>query len=162
MGWTLELGCYNAPAAYTLSGERVLGEEATDLANSRGLFAAVLRTKVLVHSKCMRVCEEQYLAEMNTIFKKYPGDHTPQVTTYSTFTALKFEGSFTPEYFWENAVQPVRFSEANAALLEGEGAGSFIDISSHPVLSSYLVENGALPSTITCPMLRSKKVSSLN
>ncbi|KIJ29001.1 hypothetical protein M422DRAFT_269694, partial [Sphaerobolus stellatus SS14] len=119
-GWTLELGCYNAPAAYTLSGERVLGEEATDLAKSCGLFAAVLRTKVLVHSKCMRVCEEQYLAEMNAIFKKYPGDHTPQVTTYSTFTGLKFKGSFMPEYFWENAVQPVRFSEANAALLEGE------------------------------------------
>ncbi|KIJ44546.1 hypothetical protein M422DRAFT_252161 [Sphaerobolus stellatus SS14] len=88
----------------------------------------------------MRVCEEQYLAEMNAIFKKYPGDHTPQVTTYSTFTGLKFEGSFTPEYSWENAVQPVRFSEANAALLEGEGAGSFIDISPHPVLSSLFME----------------------
>ncbi|KIJ29042.1 hypothetical protein M422DRAFT_269657 [Sphaerobolus stellatus SS14] len=96
---TLELGCYNAPAAYSLSGERVLGEEAVNLAKSRGLFAAVLRTKVPVHSKCMRVCEEQYLAEMNAIFKKYPGDHTPQVTTYSTFMGLKFEGSFTPEYF---------------------------------------------------------------
>ncbi|KIJ44547.1 hypothetical protein M422DRAFT_168210 [Sphaerobolus stellatus SS14] len=31
-GWTLELGCYNAPAAYTLSGEWVLGEEAVNLA----------------------------------------------------------------------------------------------------------------------------------
>ncbi|KIJ24179.1 hypothetical protein M422DRAFT_275098 [Sphaerobolus stellatus SS14] len=129
MGRTLELGCYNAPAAYTLSGEQVLGEEAVNLAKSRGLFAVVLRTKVPVHSKCMRV------------------------TTYSTFTGLKFEGSFTPEYFWENAFQPVRFSEANAALLEGEGAASFIEISPHPVLFSYLVEKGALPS---CPMLRSK------
>ncbi|KIJ55913.1 hypothetical protein M422DRAFT_239075, partial [Sphaerobolus stellatus SS14] len=119
-GRTLELGCYNAPAAYTLSGEQVLGEEAMNLAKSRGLFAAVLRTKVPAHSKCMRVCEEQYLAEMNVIFKNYAGDHTPQVTTYSTFMGLKFEGSFTPEYFWENAVQPVHFSEANAALLEGE------------------------------------------
>ncbi|KIJ23767.1 hypothetical protein M422DRAFT_275598 [Sphaerobolus stellatus SS14] len=127
-----------------LIGERVLGEEAMNLAKSRGLFVAVLRTKVPVHSKCMHLCEEQYLAEMNTIFKKYPGDHTPQVTTYSTFTGLKFEGSFTPGYFWENAIQPVRFSGANAALLKGEGAGSFIDISPHPVLSSYLVENGAI------------------
>ncbi|KIJ30974.1 hypothetical protein M422DRAFT_267389 [Sphaerobolus stellatus SS14] len=57
-GWTLELGCYNTPAVYTLSGEQVHGEEAVNFAKSNGLFAAILQTKVPVHSKCMHVCEE--------------------------------------------------------------------------------------------------------
>ncbi|EGN93408.1 hypothetical protein SERLA73DRAFT_63949, partial [Serpula lacrymans var. lacrymans S7.3] len=150
---TLEIACFNAPEAVTISGHTIMIDRAIDVAVSRGILARKIRTRVAVHSSMMEMCKEEYHTSISQVFARYPGAHRPQITTYSTCNGRILD-SFTEDYFWENTIGPVLFTSAAEAIIHTHPNALFVEISAHPALSSYLIQLGA--SSVTCPMRRTK------
>ncbi|KAF8525874.1 hypothetical protein BU17DRAFT_83380 [Hysterangium stoloniferum] len=152
----LEIACYNATDSVTLAGNEELVERAIDLAKKSGYLARKIRTKTAVHSSCMDVCKETYERLSAEIFKRYSGPFEPKKPVYSTFTGKLYTEAFTSKYFWNQTRYPVRFSEAASNLSQGNPNAIYVEIGPHPVLAPYLVDAGADPSMVFCPMKRAK------
>ena len=101
-GGALEIGCFNAPEAFTISGTHALLDKAVAIASGRGLFARKIKARVPGHCTLMEPCKESYVEQMEIAFSRYPGAHVPVVPTYSTQTGARWESEFTPEYMWNN------------------------------------------------------------
>jgi acyl transferase domain-containing protein len=154
----LDIACYNSEQALTLSGSEVLIDKAVEISTARGFLARKLRTRVPVHSRLMEICRDDYQGRMEDIFARYHGAHKATTRTFSCVTGQEWKDVFKPEYLWHNAVQPVVFSKSIAAILKEAPSATFVEISPHPVLSSYLSELGAGPQSVVCPMRRTKKM----
>ncbi|KAJ7847083.1 acyl transferase domain-containing protein [Mycena olivaceomarginata] len=101
-GDVLELGCYNAPEAVTISGTQTMLDKAVAIAQKREMFARQIKARVPGHCSLLEPCKARYVEEMEIAFSRYPGTHVPKVTTYSTQTGSRWEKEFTPEYMWNN------------------------------------------------------------
>ncbi|KAJ7622843.1 polyketide synthase [Mycena polygramma] len=161
-GDVLELGCYNAPEAVTISGTQVMLDKAVAIAQKRGMFARQIKARVPGHCSLLEPCKERYVKEMEIAFSRYPGSHVPVVPTYSTQTGSRWESEFTPEYMWNNGRVPVQFEQTVTAVVEEMPEAVFIEIGPHPALSSYISGMGAKPDKVVCPMRRTKNVTEFN
>ncbi|TFK38854.1 polyketide synthase [Crucibulum laeve] len=155
----LDIACYNSHQALTLAGSENLIDKAVALSTKRGFLARKLRTRVPVHSELMELCRDDYQSRMKTIFSKYGNQFHPRITTFSCVTGSEWNQDFESDYCWLNARQPVLFSSAVTGILKRIPMATFVEISPHPVLSSYLVELGASSRSVFCPMKRTKKRS---
>ncbi|KAJ3795783.1 polyketide synthase [Lentinula aff. detonsa] len=153
----VELACYNEENSVTLSGLDEYVDQAIFLAEEKGLLARKLRTSVPVHSSLMSSCATKYHENVDAVFARYPGTHTPAIPVFSTLTGALWDASFDAEYIWQGARQPVQFVKAMSAIAEQFPVAHFIEISPHPVLSTY-VSNICPSSTVVCPMKRTKIV----
>ncbi|KIJ38998.1 hypothetical protein M422DRAFT_230841 [Sphaerobolus stellatus SS14] len=127
------------------------------LIESSGLF---LRIPVPVHSFLMDVCKEECERGVGEVFAKFEGqgyDFKPTRTMYSTVYGGRFEDAFNVDYYWRNARQAVLFTQVTTQLVEEYPNMCYIEISPHPVLSSYVSSAGVDSSRITCPSLRPTK-----
>ncbi|KAJ7898537.1 polyketide synthase [Mycena olivaceomarginata] len=158
-GDVLELGCYNAPEAVTISGTQTMLDKAIAIAKKRGMFARQIKARVPGHCSLLEPCKARYVEEMETAFSRYSGVHTPKIPTYSTQTGSRWEGEFTPEYMWNNGRVPVKFEQTVAAVVAEMPEAIFIEIGPHPTLSSYISGMGAKPDKVLCPMRRSKNAN---
>jgi hypothetical protein len=93
---------------------------------------------------------------MEDIFARYPGPHTPVITVFSTCRPGETVQEFTPAYFWDNARNPVYFSDALSRVLASNNPAStmFVEISPHPVLSGTITSHGVPSTRVICPMQR--------
>ncbi|KAJ7439068.1 putative polyketide synthase [Mycena galericulata] len=151
----LEVACHNARDAVTLAGTTTLIDESVALATERGIFARKLRTNVPVHSSLMEGCRAQYQDAVGAVFT---GDHgllRPRTRTYSALTGEAWQDQFSAEYFWSNTRLPVLFSQAMDALVADIPNASFLEISPHPTLGSYIQTVDASLSVIS-PLKRVK------
>ncbi|KAJ7046113.1 polyketide synthase [Mycena alexandri] len=155
----LELGCYNAPEAVTISGTHAMLDKAVAVAQKRGLFARKIRARVPGHCRLMEPCKTRYVEEMEIAFSRYPGSCAPVVPTYSTQTGLRWESEFTPEYMWNNCRVPVKFEQTVTAVVKEMPEAIFIEIGPHPALSSYISGMGAKPDKVIYPMARTKNLT---
>ncbi|KAK7039778.1 polyketide synthase [Favolaschia claudopus] len=144
----LELGCYNAPEAVTISGTQAMLDKAVKLAQERGMFARQIKARVPGHCSLLEPCRRQYVEEMESAFSRYSGEaKLPTIPTYSTQTGSRWEKEFTPQYMWNNGLTSVLKEFPDAV---------FIEIGPHPALSSYISGMGAKSDHVLCPMRRSK------
>ncbi|KAF7374106.1 Polyketide synthase [Mycena sanguinolenta] len=144
----LELGCYNAPEAFTISGTHAMLDKVVEVAQKRGLFARKIKARVPGHCSLLEPCKERYVAEMETAFSRYSGS--------------RWESPFTPEYMWNNGRVPVKFGETVLAAVKEMPEAIFIEMGPHPALSSYISGMGAKPDKVICPMRRTKNVTEFN
>ncbi|EGO26553.1 putative polyketide synthase [Serpula lacrymans var. lacrymans S7.9] len=154
----LEIACYNAHEAVAIAGHTYLVEKAVELAGTRGILARKIQTGVAVHSSLMEVCENYYRSLVSEVYARHPGAHTPVVPTYSTATGDLKTDEFTEEYFWQNSRNAVLFTQAIGSILKTHPNACFVEVSPHPVLSTYLQELGVPMGSVVCPMRRSKKL----
>ncbi len=133
-------------------------DEVIKRAEAVGILGRKLRTRIPVHSSIMEVCREAYQQLVGDVFARYPCAYLPKVTTYSTVTGKLFQGPYTANHFWENARSPVLFTQTISSILSQAPSASFIEMSPHPTLSSYLATLGAVPTNIICPMQRFKNL----
>ncbi|KAJ7628955.1 acyl transferase domain-containing protein [Roridomyces roridus] len=133
----VELACVNSPSAVAISGEEQAIDEVLLLAKEQGIFGRKIRTRVPIHSSMMDMCRQRYESEVQELFASYPGDHIPKIRTYSTLTGTEFKDQLDAEYFWRNTRSQVLFSTAVQSL---PGPCTIVEISPHPVLSSYMFE----------------------
>lgn len=154
----LEIACYNSRDSVTVSGSEALIAAAIELASERRFFARKLRTRVAGHSAMMDAYESAYMKRAGHIFASYPGEHRPRITTYSSVTGLLWDEPFSPSYFWAGTRSPVLFHKAVLALLKRTPSASFIEISPHPALASYLSDLSPTPGSVFSPMRRTKNI----
>ncbi|KAF5356753.1 hypothetical protein D9756_006516 [Leucocoprinus leucothites] len=151
----VEVSCFNAPDSVVVSGKRTLVEAVISLAKEQGVFAQGIHTLVPGHCRYIEYCREEHWKLMEDIFARYPGPHIPTVPVYSTCRPNQMVEEFTPEYFWNNARNPVYFSNATSRILADNVPGTvFLEISPHPVLSSTVAAHGVPTGRIICPMQR--------
>ncbi|KAJ7192838.1 acyl transferase domain-containing protein, partial [Mycena pura] len=147
----VELACLNAPAAVAVSGQECAIGAVLERAKAGGIFGTKIRTFVPIHSSMMDGCREQYVAEVRELFERYPGEHRPTVPTYSTLTGRPFAGPFDAEYYWNNTRSQVLFTPVIQELCS---TSTFVEISPHPVLSSYLSAMAVEPSIVLSTVVR--------
>lgn len=140
---TIDVGCHNSDEAVTLSGLASSIDKVVAVAESRGIMARKLKTRVPVHSSMMELCRTEFKTQVEEMCSRYPGSRQPQVPVYSTVTGELFDRALTSDYYWDGTRQPVLFTEAITALLKQYPTATFMEISPHPVLASYLSALGA-------------------
>lgn len=156
----LEIGCHNSPEATVISGSVQLIQKAIDVAQVARFFARQVQTLTPSHSSLMEHCREAYRDGVQKVFDRYPGPRVPVIPCYSTVADHgKFIHEFTPEYMWNNIRRPVLFHQAISAMLRDTPGATFVEVSPHPVLSSYVSIVGVSPSAMICPMRRPAKNS---
>lgn len=152
----VEISCFNAPDSVVVSGNKDLVEAVIALARDRGTFAQVIHTLVPGHCKYIEHCRGEHYRLMQDIFSRYPGPHIPTVPVFSTCRPGEMVEEFTPDYFWDNARNPVYFSNAISRILARNDSSTamFVEISPYPVLSGTVAAHGIPATRIVCPMQR--------
>ncbi|GJJ14254.1 putative PKS-like protein biosynthetic cluster [Clathrus columnatus] len=155
----VDIGCHNSQDAVTLSGLSSSIDKVMDVAEKRGILARKLRTHIPVHSKMMEYCREEFTRGVDKVWEARDIQiTTPRIPVYSTTTGDLFEKAFDPSYFWDGTRGPVLFTEAMTSLLKRYPSAISLEVSPHPVLSSYLSSLG-VTTTVSC-LKRAKKSES--
>lgn len=154
-GVELDIACYNTPNAITLSGPSDSLDKIVSKAEAAGIFARRLRTKIPVHSSMMEACQSEYRKLVGAVFERH-SVVMPTIPTYSTSSGKLMESTFSPDYFWGSSRGPVLFSDTIQSILRDCTSASWVEISPHPVLTSYLDILNNANATIVCPLRRPK------
>ncbi|KAI3597815.1 polyketide synthase [Moniliophthora roreri] len=86
---------------------------------------------------------------MEEIFTQYPTAHFPEIPTYSTLSGERFINPFTSDYFWQNTRGTVDFTKALTSITRDNPQDlTFVEISPHPVLASYISETTSSTSAV--------------
>ncbi|KZT66436.1 hypothetical protein DAEQUDRAFT_739999 [Daedalea quercina L-15889] len=151
----LDIACFNAPSAVTLSGSAKHVSSAVARAKEAGILATRLRTQIPVHSAMMLICQAEYQARVGEVFKKY--DVKPaKIETFSTLTGSLLHAPYENRYFWDNTLGPVLFDTAVKAIHDRHPQAIFIELGPHPVLSGYVTALVGQGSTVLSTLKRSK------
>lgn len=121
------VACVNSPQSTTISGDEPAIDELKVILDAASVFARKLRVDTAYHSHHMVPCAAAYLeamGDMNTDAADSSIDNERKPTFYSSVTGTRRLDSeqLLPEYWAENLVSKVRFSEAMQALIQGESA----------------------------------------
>ena len=141
------IAAYNGPSSITVGGTReAINAIAAECATA-GWFHRVLKITNAYHTPLMRPCKDDAL---RTFSSTLSGVGDAQLPYFSTVTAAWKESAFDAQYTWDGIEGAVHFHEAVTACIERYGSDTvFMEMSAHPVLSSYLLECGAKNTTVT-------------
>src|SRR5205085_2205286 len=133
-GDQLAIAAVNGPAAVVVSGDpAALAEFEAELAARHVMRWPVPASDFVAHSAQMDGLEEE-LAEGLAGVVPGPG----RVRLLSTVTGEWADGAgLDAGYWYANVRQTVRFADA-VRVLAGEGFGTFIEVSPHPVLEAAI------------------------
>ena len=112
------LACVNSPRSLTLSGDSSGIDELCEIFNRDGIFARKLKIDTAYHSHHMKLVADRYLSAIRDVspLAKKANDN---LKMFSSVTCKLVENSsMGPEYWVENLVSTVRFSEAVQALYQ--------------------------------------------
>ncbi|KAI0944350.1 Type I Iterative Polyketide synthase (PKS) [Taiwanofungus camphoratus] len=152
---SLEIGCYNTPNAITLSGSVTAVDLAVQKAETAGIFARRLRTRIPVHSSMMELCRSRYEELVSDVFARHVVT-SPRVKTYSTLSGRQFDAAFDARYFWDGSRGPVQFTAGMENLIIDYPNSFFMEVGPHPVLAGYLSSVAGKGATVVCPLRRTK------
>jgi malonyl CoA-acyl carrier protein transacylase/NAD(P)-dependent dehydrogenase (short-subunit alcohol dehydrogenase family)/acyl carrier protein len=135
-GERVSIAAQNGPRSTVASGEPKALEELIAEVEGQGARARLIPVGYASH--CAQI--ERIEAELKeAIADIEPGE--AQVPIYSTLTGERIDAKeLTPDYWYRNLREQVRFGEATEALLK-DGFSTFIEVSPHPVLSIALGES---------------------
>ena len=151
----LEVGCHNSQEAVVITGSSLLIDEVLSVAPWANVFARRVQTLNPSHSSMTEACKGEYLGGVGDVFEEFSDLHAPIVPCYSTVAGHgKYIEEFTANYLWENFRQPVHFHQAISSILEDHPHATFIEISPHPALSSYISAAGVESGAVVCPSRR--------
>ncbi|KAJ3839953.1 putative polyketide synthase [Lentinula raphanica] len=154
----LDVACYNAETAVVLAGHVLLLEKAKEIAKARNIMVNQIATRVPFHSTMMEACKASYLKRVSAVFAKYRAEECiPKIPAYSTMTGEIWRKAFTADYFWDNARSPVEFLSAINTILVDMPNATFLEISPHPVLSSYVSSIRGTSDVVFCGMRRKRE-----
>lgn len=115
----LVIACYNSPKSLTISGDEAKIDALGEIASSKQLFARKLRVAKAYHSSHMVPVSDEYRSLMGTLTQN-PGSvvQSSDVQILSSVTGGLLDASEMgkAEYWTQNLVSPVKFSQALVAL----------------------------------------------
>ncbi|KAF9262404.1 hypothetical protein L218DRAFT_867659 [Marasmius fiardii PR-910] len=136
----VDIACYNSPSAVAIAGPEHLINSVLSLASATSIWARKIKTRVPVHSAMMELCRHKYEELVADVYQADCRDHSPHIPTISTASGCLMNGQLDADYYWRSTREPVRFTEAIASGLAQHSNAVFIEISPHPVLTSYVSE----------------------
>ena len=126
----------NSPKSLTLSGSLADLERIQSHLASKGVFFRLLDLDYAFHSRQMDPIRVPLLASLAGLETRAAAE----TAFVSTVTGVALDATqLGAEYWWRNVREPVRFSEAIAALVE-LGCRCFIEIGPHAILQRYIGE----------------------
>lgn len=135
----VSVACVNSPESSTISGDLAAIEELKSLLDAEGIFARKLKVDTAYHSHHMRRIAQDYHKAMQNIESS---DVRSDVAFYSSVTGRTKSAAFGADYWSENLVSQVKFSQALALLRDdqlrnepGMDTSIFIEIGPHPALA---------------------------
>ena len=135
-GFTLgnaTIACINSPKSVTLSGDLGTIDELHSRLEEKGLFSRKLKVSVAYHSIQMKGIAEEYSRFLRGLSVR--PRHQGVKFCSSVFPGIPVETS--PEYWVQNLLSPVRFSEAMKVVLESQNEHDLacIEIGPHSALA---------------------------
>lgn len=106
----LTVACYNSPNNHTISGDTMKIDELKRILDEKDIFARKLKVKTAYHSSHMKDVAGEYLQLLGDMEK--PADAQFAADMYSSVTGNRIEGDLTSQYWVDNLISPVRFTDA--------------------------------------------------
>jgi len=129
-GERISLAVINSRSACTVAGEAEALAELVAACEAEGIRCRQISAEYATHWDRVEAVRDSLLSDLEGI---EPGPTTTPF--YSSMCARRLEGEeLTPEYWYRSFREPVRFEETVQALL-ADGFESFVEVSSHPVLT---------------------------
>lgn len=145
----LVIACYNSPHSLTISGDEAKVDALVEAASSRKLFARKLRVARAYHSSHMVPVSDEYRSLMGTLSPRAAAEQQQQsqsdVQVVSSVTGglIATSEMTKPDYWVQNLVSPVQFSQALVALCTSNVAKKQLKVGGGAELPvSHLVEVG--------------------
>ena len=132
-GGKLAIACFNGPSSITVSGDNAGIEQLHQLLMDRGIFNRRLRVAHAYHSHHMALAESTYRKLLGTIHTT----NDSQGEMWSSLTAGRIDPmTLNNEYWVNNLLAPVKFSQALGRLLETCTSDSYslIEVGPHSAL----------------------------
>jgi acyl transferase domain-containing protein len=134
------IACVNSPDSTTISGDEAGIDELSTILNDQSIFNRKLKVDTAYHSHHMKKIADQYLESLQHV---HTGPPRSNVTFYSSVIGEKKVSNFGPQYWTDNLVSKVRFSDAMKLLVEDMArsksssnvANFFAEIGPHGALS---------------------------
>lgn len=104
--------CINSPGNVTISGEAVHLDRLEAILQQDKIFTRKLNVSLGYHSPQMQKIAEQYLACMGTLSARKLKTKAPVMISSVTGAPVTAEAVSQPQYWVQNMVQPVLFSDA--------------------------------------------------
>nr|ALQ32917.1 putative polyketide synthase [Fusarium redolens] len=146
---TVSVACVNSPSSSTVSGDLAGIEELKYLLDAEGIFARKLKVDTAYHSHHMRRIAQDYQEAMRNIESS---DVRSGVIFYSSVTGTTKSTAFGADYWSDNLVSQVKFSQALALLRDdqlqnepGMDTSVFIEIGPHSALAGPSRQTLTLP-----------------
>ncbi|KAI0442917.1 hypothetical protein F4803DRAFT_550635 [Xylaria telfairii] len=138
---SVQIACINSPINCTLSGSEHAINAIKKHLDNQGIFAQKLKTGVAYHSSFMLIIAKDYLSRMGTLEAGIKTSAIPMVSTV-TGQPVRLSILATAQYWVDNLVSPVRFSDAiqivtqkGSTLKVGLGSiTDLVEIGPHPAL----------------------------
>jgi acyl transferase domain-containing protein len=111
----LSLACINSPSSTTISGDKDALEEMKSILESKNIMAKLLAVDVAYHSHHMKAVADQYLSALQGLESSEARD---DIQLFSSVTGQLKTSGFGPDYWVQNLVSTVRFSDALMASCE--------------------------------------------
>ncbi|KAL7940182.1 hypothetical protein V8C42DRAFT_363657 [Trichoderma barbatum] len=105
----LTVACYNSPKNHTISGDTAKIDELKQILDEKDIFARKLKVKTAYHSAHMKTVSNEYLRLLGDM---EPADVQFSTDMYSSVTGARIEGDLTAQYWVDNLISPVRFTDA--------------------------------------------------
>lgn len=140
----LVIACYNSPHSLTISGDEAKVDALVEAASAKKLFARKLRVARAYHSRHMVPVSDEYRSLMGTLrAADKPSSSDVQVVSSVTGGLIATSEMTKADYWVQNLVSPVQFSQALVALCTSNVAKKQLKVGGGAELPvSHLVEVG--------------------
>ncbi|KAJ2993259.1 hypothetical protein NUW58_g1893 [Xylaria curta] len=108
---SIQIACINSPVNCTLSGPERAIDALIQHLDREGIFVQKLKTGVAYHSSFMLIIAAEYLSQMGALEPGHAGSGIPMISSV-TGQPIRPSNLASGQYWVENLVSPVRFSEA--------------------------------------------------
>ncbi|KAL1970828.1 hypothetical protein VTN77DRAFT_2662 [Rasamsonia byssochlamydoides] len=106
------VACFNSPKNHTVSGEEKKIDALKQILDEDRVFARKLNVTTAYHSAHMTEVAEEYLSLIGSLHSTEIPSQSHKVDMFSTVTAQLIDGPLTAQYWVDNLVSPVRFTDA--------------------------------------------------
>lgn len=106
------VACINSPNNVTVSGSTTQIQRLESLLNADNIFTRKLQISMAYHSPQMKRIASRYLSLLGNLEGGDKGDQRPRIVSSVTGFEISFGELQSSEYWVQNLVSPVRFSDA--------------------------------------------------
>jgi acyl transferase domain-containing protein/NADPH:quinone reductase-like Zn-dependent oxidoreductase/SAM-dependent methyltransferase len=139
------VACVNSPSSVTISGDVSAIDELKDLLDEGSVFNRKLKVDCAYHSHHMRKVSDQYLESIEGLVAEEP---RPGIKFFSSLTGKQQTSGFDAQYWVDNLVSQVKFSQGLEELCQSELRTSqastvhlFIEIGPHSALKGPIQQS---------------------